>query len=110
MPRGGKDFVERLPEAERAVADGDFRRDLQPAAFRLDQQFAPALRAFPHADLEADEFFLPLRSRADQHQHALAVVFHASLQEDTVGPHVDVSPRRQVALLPPLVLALPLGR
>lgn len=37
MPRGGKDFLERLPEAERTIADGDFRSDLQPAAFYLDE-------------------------------------------------------------------------
>jgi hypothetical protein len=43
--------VERLPEAERTVADGDFRGDREPTAFHLDQKFAPALRAFPHADL-----------------------------------------------------------
>ena len=60
--RGGKDFVERLRRSsERAVTDGDFRSDLEPTAFRLDQQFAPALRAFPHADLEADA---SLRSRS----------------------------------------------
>jgi hypothetical protein len=32
MSRGGEDLVERLPEAERAVTDGDFRGDLQPTA------------------------------------------------------------------------------
>jgi hypothetical protein len=36
--------------------------------------------------------------------------FHAGLQENAVGPHIDVAPRRQIALLPALVLALPLGR
>jgi len=45
MPRRREDLVERLPESERAVTDGNFRGDLQPAAFRLDEQFAPALRA-----------------------------------------------------------------
>ena len=85
MPRAGKDLVERLPEAERTVADGDFRGDREPTAFHLDQKFAPALRTFPHADLEADELLLALRRRADQHQHALAVIFHAGLQKDTVG-------------------------
>src|SRR5712671_688105 len=110
MPRAGKNLVERPPEAERTVADGDFRGGRKPAAFHLDQQFAPALRALAHADLEADELLLTLRRRTDQNQHALAVIFHASLQEDAVGPDVDVSPRRQIALLPTLVLALPIGR
>ena len=31
---------------------------------------------------------------------AYAMIFHASLQEDAVGPHVDVPSRRQIALLP----------
>src|SRR6266536_3725837 len=52
MLRGGEDLVERLPEAEPAVTDGEFRGDREPTAFRLDEQFAPALRAFPHADPE----------------------------------------------------------
>src|ERR1700709_1254613 len=107
MSRGGEDLVGRLPEAERAVTDGYFRGDLQPTAFRLDEQFVPALRALAHANLEADEFLLAFRRRADQHQHAFAVVFHASLQEDAVRPHVHVPARRQIALLPALVLALP---
>jgi len=95
---------------ESVTVDGDFRGDREPTAFHLDQKFAPALRTFPDADLEADELLLALRRRADQHQHALAVIFHAGLQKDTVGPDVDVSSRRQIALLPALVLALPLGR
>ena len=45
-----------FPEAERAVSDGDFRSNLQSPAFRLDEQFVPALRALAHANLEADEF------------------------------------------------------
>src|SRR6476646_862396 len=95
---------------ESVTVDGDFRGDREPTAFHLDQKFAPALRTFPDADLEADELLLALRRRTDQHQHALAVVFHASLQKDAIGPDVDISPRRQIALLPTLVLALPLGR
>src|SRR3954471_19540847 len=110
MSRGGEDFVERLPEAERAVTNGYFRGDLQPTAFSLDEQFVPALRALANANLEADEFLLAFRRCADQHQHAFAVVFHASLQEDAVRPHVHVPARRQIALLPALVLPLPLRR
>src|SRR6201997_2126495 len=110
VPCPGEDLVERLPEAERAVADGNFRGDLQPALFHVDQEFTPSLRALPHADLKADQFLLAFRRRADQHQHAFAVVFHASLQEDAIGPHIHVLPRRQIALLPALILALPLAR
>src|ERR1700688_3443822 len=75
--RSGKDLVERLPEAERTVTNGDFRSDRQPPSFHIDEKFAPALRAFPNANLEADELLLALRRGPDQHQHAFAVVFHA---------------------------------
>jgi hypothetical protein len=41
MSRGGKDLVKRLPKAERAVTDGDFRGDLQPTAFRRHDRRLP---------------------------------------------------------------------
>ncbi|MGY4286310.1 hypothetical protein ACVWXO_005530 [Bradyrhizobium sp. LM2.7] len=110
VPCAGKDLVERLPEAERAVANGNFRGDLQPALLHVDQELTPALRALPDADLKANQFLLAFRRRADQHQHAFAVVFHARLQEDAIGPHIHIASRRQIALLPALILALPLGR
>src|ERR1019366_1407897 len=110
VPRSGKDLVERLPEAERTVANGDFRSDLQSPSFHIDEKFAPALRAFPNANLETDEFLLALRRSPNQHQHAFAVIFHASLQEYTVGPYIQVSAGRQIPLLPMPVLALPLRR
>ena len=66
MRRSGKDLVERLPEAERTVANGDFRGNLQSPSFHIDQQFAPALRAFPNANLETDEFLLALRRSPDR--------------------------------------------
>src|SRR3984885_9887543 len=108
VPRAGKDFVERLPEAERTVTNGDFWSDLQSPSFHIDEQFAPALRAFPNANLETDQFLLALLRSPNQHQHAFALLFHASLQEYTVGPHIQVSARRQIPLLPMPVLALPL--
>src|SRR5664279_2624766 len=107
MPRSGKDLVERLPEAERTVPNGDFRSELQSPSFHIDEKFAPALRAFPNANLETDEFLLALRRSPNQHQHAFAVVLHASLQEHTVRPHLQISSRRQIPLLPMPVLVFP---
>jgi hypothetical protein len=52
----GKDLLDRLPKAERAVADGEIRRDLKAAPPDVDEEFAPALRALPNPGLEADEF------------------------------------------------------
>src|SRR5450830_687127 len=110
VPCSWKDLVDGLPEAEPTVANSDFRGDLQPAPLHLDQQLTPALGALASANLEADELLLALRRRADQHQHAFGVVFHPGLQVDTVRPDIHVSPCRQVALLPAVVLVLPLGR
>src|SRR3954451_22250925 len=45
MPGGREDLLERLPEAERAVAGSQFGRDGQAARLEVDQQFAPTLRA-----------------------------------------------------------------
>src|SRR3954462_1615374 len=54
-----------LSEAE-PIANGEFRRDRQPTAFRLDQQFTLALRALPYTYLEADEFLLAFRRCANK--------------------------------------------
>ena len=110
MPCSWKDLVDRLPEAEPTVADGYFRGDPQPALLHLDQELTPALCALASANLEADKFLFALRRRTNQHQHAFGVVFHPGLQVDPVRPDIHVSPRRQVALLPVIVLVLPLGR
>src|SRR3954471_20789977 len=52
-------LLERLPEAERTVAGGQFRRDRQATSLQTHQQFPPALRAFPDADLEAKQLLCP---------------------------------------------------
>ena len=43
MPGARKDLLDRLPEAERAVADREVRRNLQPTLFDVDEKLAPAL-------------------------------------------------------------------
>jgi len=108
VPGAGKDLIDCLPEAERAVPHGEIRRDLEPAPLDVDEELAPALRALPHAGLESDEFLPALWGGANQHEHAFGVVFHARLQVDPIRPHVHVSPRREVALLPGVVIGLPL--
>ncbi len=46
MLGAGKDLLDRLPEAERAVADREVGRDLKPTPLDVDEEFAPALRAY----------------------------------------------------------------
>src|SRR6202040_1132231 len=71
---------------------------------------APVLCILTYPGLEADEFLLALGCCADQHQHAFGGFFHTGLQVDPVRPHVHVSPRREVALLPGVVIRLPFCR
>lgn len=69
----GPHFLDRLAEAERAVGDGAFGSDLEPAALEIEQQFAPRLRPLAHAVDQADRFLLALGGAEDDRQ-ALRVV------------------------------------
>src|SRR5919202_7150981 len=84
MPGRWENLLERLPEAERAVADGQLRRDRQATGLEVDQQLVPALGALAHPDLEANQLLLALRGRADQHQHALGLWLHPRLQVNAI--------------------------
>ena len=99
VPRAGKDLVERLPEAERTVANSDFRSDLQPTLFtsmRSSRQLCALSRTPAWKPMSS---FLP-SGVAPISTSMHSVVFHAGLQKYTVGPHVKVSSRRQIPLLP----------
>src|SRR6204780_1097081 len=107
MTRRRERLVEGLPEPERAIANGDLRRDRQAARLQGDEQLLPALRALPHARLKADQLLLAPRRRPPQPQHAFGLRLHARLQIDAVRPDVDVMARRQIALLPSPIFVLP---
>jgi len=110
VTRAGKDLVQRLPEPERAVADGQLGRHGEPARLEIDEQLAPALGAFADPDLEAQQFLPPFGRRPDDHQHALGLRLHPGLQVDAVGPDVDVAAGGKVPALPAVVVLLPAGR
>src|SRR6266478_3840733 len=78
VPGTRKDLLDGLPEAERAVADRQVGRDLEPTLLDVDEEFAPALCALPHSGLETDQFLLALRGRTDQHEDAFGGRFHRS--------------------------------
>ena len=65
MPGGRRHLFERLPEAQRSVSGGQFGRDGQAACLEVDQLFVPALRTFPNAHLEPEQFLLALWRGAD---------------------------------------------
>jgi len=60
VPGALEDFFDRLPEAERAVADREVRRNLEPTLLDVDKELTPALRTLAHPGREADEFLLAL--------------------------------------------------
>src|SRR5271166_3078207 len=59
MLGAGKDLLDRLPEAERTVADREIGRDLEPTPLDVDEELAPALRALPHPVWKPTSSFLP---------------------------------------------------
>src|SRR6266850_1734021 len=52
VPGALEDLFDRLPEAERAVADREVRCNLKPTLLDVDKEFTPALRTLAHPDLE----------------------------------------------------------
>ena len=52
------------------------RRRGEAAGLEVDQEFAPALRALAHPDLETDEFLLSFGCSPEDHQHALGLDLH----------------------------------
>src|SRR6516225_6599067 len=95
VPGARKDLLNGLPEAERAVADRQVGRDLEPTLLDVDEEFTPALCALPHPGLEADQFLLAFGGRTDQHEHAFSGRFHPGLQVEPIRPHVYVSPGQE---------------
>ena len=54
-------FLDRLPEAERAVGDRELGACCKSTPPQVEEQLPPELRTLAHAIDEADEFFLALR-------------------------------------------------
>jgi hypothetical protein len=108
--RAGEYLVQRLPEAERAVPDGELGRDGEAAGLEVDQELAPALGALPRPHMKAEQFLPALRRGADDDEEALRLRLHPGLEVDAVGPDVDVAAGREIAVLPALVLLLPRRR
>src|SRR6267378_501982 len=48
VPGAREDLFDRLPEAERAVADREVRRNLEPTLLDVDEELTPALRTLAH--------------------------------------------------------------
>ena len=85
MAGAGKDLLKRLPESQRAVTHGQLWWHPETAGLEVDQQFAPALGALAHADLEAEQLLAAFRRGPDHDQHAFGGRLHPGLQVDPVG-------------------------
>src|SRR5206468_2696209 len=73
----------------------------------IEQQVTPRLRALTQAIGEAYQFLLTLRRRTDDHENALRLVLQPRFQVDAVDPEVNIALRREITLLPALVLIGP---
>src|SRR3954463_8096787 len=108
LPGLWPDLVQRLPEAERAVAGRQLGIDDQPVLVaQTEQELAPALGALAEAVLDRQQLLATLGVGPDQDQQALPLVGEPRGEVDPVGPEVDVAAGRQVAPLPARVLPLP---
>src|ERR1700730_9516480 len=104
-------LLDSLPEAERAVADREVRRNLEPTLLDVDEKLAPALCVLTYPGLEADEFLLALGCCADQHQHAFGGFFPFGPADSSRPPHRTpiASPRGRASARrrnPPAILPL----
>ena len=70
----GKDLTQRRPEAQRAIADGDFRSNGQSDVLQVQQQFPPILFVFAIAVAYGNQFLLAVGRGAHQEQHTLVLV------------------------------------
>ena len=86
------DLAQRLPEAERAVADGQLGASLQAPTLEVEQQLLPALCAFSIAIDDGHDVLVALRVGPDDHQYALLVAVHARRKVHPVGPEIDIAP------------------
>src|SRR5258707_2928911 len=94
VPGARKDLLDRLPEAERAVADREVRRDLEPTLLDIDEELTPALRALAHPGLEADELLLALGGCPQPNQQTFCIFCPS-------GPHAGKTPRTLVLIRAP---------
>ena len=101
------DLAERLPEAERAVAERQLRTHFKAAPLEIEQNFEPGLLTFAIAVGDGDQFLLSLVRGPDDHQDALLLFLHAGAEIDAVHPEIDVALGREVAPLPALRLNPP---
>src|SRR5215471_7799650 len=84
-------FLERLPEPERAVGNGKLGPDREPTPPQVEQELFPRLRALPHPIGEADKFLFAFGCCSDNDEKALGLVLEPGLDMDAVDPEVNIA-------------------
>src|SRR6266700_3073573 len=100
-------FLDRLPEAERAVGDRELGSHREPTPLQVEEELPPGLRTLAHAVDEADKLLLAFGRGADDDQQALRGVFEPGLHVDAVDPEVDVALGGEITLAPARMLLRP---
>src|SRR5271155_4888791 len=93
-------LIDRFPEAERPIGDGELRSGRQTAPLEIKQQLLPELRALADAVCKTDEFLLAFGCGTDDHEQTLRVIFEPSRRVDAIDPEVNISLGRQIAIEP----------
>jgi hypothetical protein len=100
-------LTERLPKSQYPIPNSQGWRLREPAAFEVEEQFFPGLRALAVAIPEPDEFFLAREIGADNDENTMACCLKPGLQVHAVDPEIDVAFARQIPLLPLCQFFLP---
>lgn len=103
----GKHLVQRVPEAERAVADGQDRGP-HATAGAVPQQARPRLGRLAVAVRHRDQFLRAVRAHTCQHQDRGLRLLQAYPQVDAVRPDIDVVRGGQDTVMERGVVGLPL--
>src|SRR5690606_19780648 len=107
MPSIWKNLLQRGPEAQGSVADGQFGACTETALLQVQQQLLPRDLALALAVYEADEFLLALCGGTDHDEHAGPLRRKTHVEVDAVGPQIDVALAREIAPTPRSVFLLP---
>src|SRR5690606_35079265 len=92
LARGGEDLAQRGPEPERTVTDGQLRILLQTPAPEIQQELAPAFRAFAKAVGHGQQLLAAIFIGPDNHQDTLLFLSHPGFEVDAIGPDVEELP------------------
>lgn len=104
-------FSECGPESKSSVSNRQLRGDRQAPLLQIEQLLGPALFAFPVPVGDGNQFLLPVRRGAHQHQHALTLIclVFQDVGVNAVGPNVDILLVAQITTIPLLVFLWPIS-